>query len=93
MPKKLKIFVRYDATGILVAGTAVKAYKKPDGSGWSQVQANVCCDGAVTSNSHNGLCGYIRIDGSGNAIPGSLVIRKNHPKDGSWYIVPYKLCC
>lgn len=39
------------------------------------------------------LKGYVRIDGSGRIIAGSLVLRKKMPKNGRWYEAPAYLCC
>ena len=39
------------------------------------------------------LKGYVRIDGSGRIVAGSLVLRKKMPKVGKWVEVQTYLCC
>ncbi len=39
------------------------------------------------------LKGYVRIDGSGRIVPGSLVLRKSMPKVGKWQEIPAYECC
>lgn len=39
------------------------------------------------------LKGYIRFDGSGRIVPGSLVLRKKMPKVGKWMEVQAYECC
>jgi hypothetical protein len=39
------------------------------------------------------LKAYVRFDGSGRVVPGSLVLRRNKPKVGKWQeIVGYECC-
>lgn len=39
------------------------------------------------------LKAYIKYDGSGRAISGSLILRKKMPKVGRWEEIPAYKCC
>jgi hypothetical protein len=39
------------------------------------------------------LKAFVRIDGSDRVVAGSLILRKNMPKNGKWYEVPAYECC
>lgn len=39
------------------------------------------------------LKGYVRFDGQGRIIPGSLILRKKKPALGTWKEVPAYECC
>jgi len=39
------------------------------------------------------LKAFVRYDGSGRVVAGSLVFRKNKPKNGRWVEIPKSLCC
>ena len=39
------------------------------------------------------LKAYVRFDGTGRVISGSLVLRRNKPKVGNWVEVPAYECC
>lgn len=40
------------------------------------------------------LKAYVRYDGTGRIIPGSLVLRRNQPKQkGDWVEIPAYRCC
>ena len=39
------------------------------------------------------LRAFVRYDGSGRVIPGSLVLRKNKPKVGRWQEITTYECC
>lgn len=39
------------------------------------------------------LKAYVRFDGSGRVVPGSLILRKNMPKVGKWIEIPAYECC
>lgn len=39
------------------------------------------------------LKGYVRVDGSGRIVSGSLVLRKSMPKVGKWIEIPAYECC
>ena len=39
------------------------------------------------------LKGYVRYDGSGRIVSGSLILRKKMPKVGKWVEVPTYECC
>lgn len=39
------------------------------------------------------LKAYVRYDGSGRVVAGSLVFRKKKPKNGRWVEIPKNLCC
>jgi len=39
------------------------------------------------------LKAYVRFDGSGRVVAGSLVLRRNKPKVGRWKEIPAHECC
>ena len=39
------------------------------------------------------LKAYARFDGTGRIVPGSLVLRRNKPKVGTWTEIPAYECC
>lgn len=39
------------------------------------------------------LKAFVRFDGSGRIVAGSLILRKNKPKVGRWYEIPAYQCC
>lgn len=39
------------------------------------------------------LKGYVRVDGSGRIVAGSLILRKAMPKVGKWIEIPAYECC
>ena len=39
------------------------------------------------------LKAYVRFDGSGRIVAGSLILRKNKPKVGKWMEIPAYECC
>jgi hypothetical protein len=39
------------------------------------------------------LKGYVRVDGSGRIVSGSLILRKSMPKVGKWIEIPAYECC
>jgi hypothetical protein len=39
------------------------------------------------------LKAYVRFDGSGRIVAGSLILRKNKPKVGKWKEIPADECC
>jgi hypothetical protein len=39
------------------------------------------------------LRAFVRIDGSGRVVPGSLILRKDKPKVGRWREIPAFECC
>jgi hypothetical protein len=39
------------------------------------------------------LKAFVRFDGSGRIVAGSLVLRKNKPKVGKWKEIPAYECC
>lgn len=39
------------------------------------------------------LKAFVRFDGSGRVVAGSLILRKNKPKVGKWYEIPASECC
>ena len=45
------------------------------------------------ANSNNNLKAYVRFDGTGRIIPGSLILRRTKPKDGKWEQTDTYLCC
>lgn len=45
-------------------------------------------------NQRRTLKGWVRFDGDNNAVPGSLILRKNKPKVGNWKeYTDVNLCC
>lgn len=45
------------------------------------------------SNNNNKLKAFVRFDGSGRIVPGSLIVQSIKPKDGNWKETPAKECC
>ena len=45
------------------------------------------------STSKKDLKGFVRYDGSGRIVAGSLVLRKNKPKVGKWKEILAYECC
>jgi hypothetical protein len=39
------------------------------------------------------LKAYVRFDGSGRIVAGSLILRKNMPKVGTWMEIQSNQCC
>lgn len=39
------------------------------------------------------LKAYVRFDGSGRVVAGSLILRRNKPKVGNWVEIPAYECC
>ena len=39
------------------------------------------------------LKGFVRIDGSGRIVAGSLILRRKMPKVGKWIEIPAYECC
>jgi hypothetical protein len=39
------------------------------------------------------LKAFVRIDGSGRVVAGSLILRRNKPKVGKWIEIPAYECC
>jgi len=39
------------------------------------------------------LKAYVRFDGTGRIIPGSLILQRSKPKVGNWKETPAYLCC
>ena len=39
------------------------------------------------------LKAYVRFDGTGRVVPGSLVLRRNKPKNGNWKEIEAYECC
>jgi len=39
------------------------------------------------------LKAFVRIDGTGRVVAGSLILRKNKPKVGKWREIPAHECC
>lgn len=44
-------------------------------------------------NNRKDLKAYVRFDGSGRVVPGSLVLRKKMPKVGKWIEIQAYECC
>jgi hypothetical protein len=47
----------------------------------------------MRSNNNNKLKAYVRFDGTGRIVPGSLVVQSVKPKDGNWKEIDAKECC
>ena len=45
------------------------------------------------ANSRKDLKAYVRFDGSGRIVPGSLILRRNMPKVGNWKEITAYECC
>lgn len=45
------------------------------------------------ATSKKDLKAFVRIDGSGRVVAGSLILRKNKPKVGKWQEIPAYECC
>lgn len=45
------------------------------------------------ANSRKDLKAYVRFDGSGRVVPGSLILRRKMPKVGKWKEIPAYECC
>jgi len=39
------------------------------------------------------LKAFVRIDGSGRVVAGSLILRRSKPKVGKWQEIPAYICC
>lgn len=39
------------------------------------------------------LKAYVRFDGTGRVVPGSLILRRKKPKVGKWVEIPAYECC
>jgi hypothetical protein len=39
------------------------------------------------------LKAYVRFDGTGRIVPGSLVLRRSKPKNGNWQEIQAYECC
>jgi len=44
-------------------------------------------------NNKRDLKAFVRIDGSGRVVAGSLVLRRTKPKVGRWIEIPANICC
>lgn len=47
----------------------------------------------MRSNNNNKLKAFVRFDGSGRIVPGSLNVQSIKPKDGNWKQINSKECC
>ena len=45
------------------------------------------------SNSNNKLKAYVRYDGTGRVIAGSLILQRSKPKVGNWQEIDVNECC
>ena len=45
------------------------------------------------ANSNNRLKAYVRYDGTGRVIAGSLILQRSKPKVGNWQESPANECC
>lgn len=45
------------------------------------------------ANSRKDLKAYVRFDGSGRVVPGSLILRRKMPKVGKWKEITAYECC
>jgi hypothetical protein len=45
------------------------------------------------ANSNNNLKAYVRFDGTGRVIAGSLILQRFKPKVGNWQEIPANECC
>jgi hypothetical protein len=47
----------------------------------------------ANGNNKRPLKAYVRFDGSGRIVAGSLILRKNKPKVGKWHEIQAFECC
>lgn len=45
------------------------------------------------ANYRKHLKAFVRIDGTGRVVAGSLVLRQKMPKNGKWFEIPAYECC
>ena len=45
------------------------------------------------ANSNNRLKAYVRYDGTGRVIAGSLILQRSKPKVGNWVEIDANECC
>jgi hypothetical protein len=45
------------------------------------------------ANNQKKLKAFVRYDGSGRVVAGSLILRKNRPRVGRWFEIPTYQCC
>jgi len=45
------------------------------------------------ANSNNRLKAYVRYDGTGRVIAGSLILQRSKPKIGNWHEIDANECC
>lgn len=45
------------------------------------------------ANNQRNLKAFVRYDGSGRVVAGSLILRKNRPRVGRWFEIPTYTCC
>jgi hypothetical protein len=45
------------------------------------------------SSNQRPLKGFVRVDGSGRIVGGSLILRRKMPKVGKWIEIPAYECC
>ena len=45
------------------------------------------------ANNQKKLKAFVRYDGSGRVVAGSLILRKNRPRVGRWFEIPTYNCC
>ena len=95
--KSLKAFVKYDVTNRIIPMVLVKRTKKPDGRGWVEVPAHLCCSTTVVPDDNIGkeMKAFIKYDKKFEVVAGSTIVRKHKPKDksGIWVEINYLFCC
>ena len=47
----------------------------------------------MRNNNNNKLKAFVRFDGSGRIVPGSLITQRIQPRDGNWRQINSKECC
>ena len=47
----------------------------------------------MANNNNNKLKAYVRYDGTGRVIAGSLILQRNKPKVGNWQEIDANECC
>jgi len=47
----------------------------------------------IMATNNRPLKAYVRFDGSGRVVAGSLILRKQKPKVGKWQEIPAYECC
>ena len=92
--RDLTAFVRLDANRRVVSGSLVLRRTMPKSGNWMEVPTYECCPDPLPEPAiHTGLRAFVRFDGSGRVVAGSLVLRKKMPSVGRWREIDANQCC